>query len=287
MNAVFSKNMNEENFPVAALAGRKLRPTVEAYYAAARYADDIADTPNLTTEEKLSKLNKAEKAFFAGMNGQQFSDDNENAYRLGRIFHDEKLDASLYTDLLKAFTQDARNTPIAVWEQLIDYCRLSAAPVGRFILALHDEPPSAYLAAETLCAVLQISNHLQDLRQDAENLRRCYLPQELMDKHDVRFSDIYLSASSPQFKALIGEIVDKLQKMLRDASVLPALVKSKRLKMQIGIILSLTNSMLKKIIKHDVLITHVHLSITDWAKALSIGMLQGLMRKTGKAANVL
>lgn len=287
MTNVPAKNMKNENFPVAALAGKKLRPIVEAYYAAARLADDIADAPQLSESEKLIQLAQVERDFLDGLGQKPFSGGVAEAYRLGSLFAEEKLDASLYTDLLKAFEKDARNQPIAVWEQLIDYCRLSAAPVGRFVLALHDESPTAYLPAETLCAVLQISNHLQDMRQDAVRLNRCYLPQDFLDKHGVRVSDIYLDKSSPALKALISDITDKLRRMLRDASVLPALVKNIRLKIQIGIILSLTNFMLQKIEKADILVTHVRLNAWDWTKALIAGALKGLVCKTGKAGNVL
>lgn len=282
-----SKNMNQENFPVAALGGKQLRPVISAYYAAARLADDIADAPQLPEAEKLVQLAQTERDFLDGLEQKPFSGGVAEAYRLGSLFTEEKLDASLFTDLIKAFEKDARNEKIAVWEQLIDYCRLSAAPVGRFILALHDESPSAYLPAETLCAVLQISNHLQDMRRDAVLLSRCYLPQDLMDKHDVRMSDIYLDKSSPALKALTAEVTEKLRRMLRDASVLPALVKSKRLKIQIGIILSLTNSMLKKIENVDMLTKHVRLNAWDWIKAMTAGALKGLTYKTAKAGNII
>ncbi|MBE6458360.1 MAG: squalene/phytoene synthase family protein [Alphaproteobacteria bacterium] len=287
MTKTISKNMNQENFPVANLVGKKLRPIVCAYYAVARLADDIADSSRLSKNEKLLQLAQIERDFFDGLNNKTFSGGVKDAHKLGCIFAQEKLDASLYGDLLKAFEKDADNEPIAVWEQLIDYCRLSAAPVGRFILALYDESPSTYLPTETLCAVLQISNHLQDMRRDAVLLKRCYLPQDLMNKYDIRFGDIYLDKSSPALKALIAEITDKLYRMLRDASVLPALVKNKRLKIQIGIILSLTNSMLKRIEKTDVLVEHVQLNTWDWIKSLIAGTIKGLMRKTGKAGNIL
>ncbi len=287
MTTAFSKSMKNENFPVAALAGKKLRPIVEAYYKAARAADDVADASQLTEQKKLARLMLFERSFSVGINGGALENGDEDAFRLGQIFAAEKLDASLYTDLLKAFEKDARNEPIAVWEQLIGYCRLSAAPVGRFILALHDESPSAYLPAETLCAVLQISNHLQDMRKDAEQLGRCYLPQDMMAAHDVRASDMFLDKSSPALRALTAEITDKLRRMLKDASVLPALLRSRRLKMQIGIILSLTNSMIKKLEKNDALTSRIRLNLGDWIKAFCIGAPRGMLCRTEKTGSVL
>lgn len=282
-----SKNMKNENFPVEALVNKNLRPIVSAYYKAARLADDIADSPILSPKQKLLHLTNIEQDFQNGFGKKKLKHNLAEPFELGWIFADEGLAPSLYTDLLRAFEKDASNQKIAVWEQLIDYCSFSAAPVGRFILALYNESPSCYLQAEILCAVLQITNHLQDLRKDAETLKRCYLPQDMMDKYDVRLSDIYLNKSSPQLCLLLTEMTDKLSKMLKDASVLPALVRSIRLKIQIGIILSLTNSMIKKIKKYDVLTTHIKLDIIDWVKAFSFGALRGLTRRTGKSRNIV
>ena len=65
------------------------------------------------------------------------------------------------------------------------YCQHSAAPVGRFLLALHNENPSTYLPANALCAALQIVNHVQDLKYDAKTLKRVYIPDELFRRFDV------------------------------------------------------------------------------------------------------
>ena len=198
---------------------------------------------------------------------------------MGEIFKKENLCASLYTDLLKAFEQDAKETPIDVWEQLIYYCKYSACPVGRFILALYDEPTSAYIPAETLCAVLQISNHLQDIKKDAIELNRCYLPKEILDKYGASSSDVYLSYTFEPLKLAILETNNKLKQMLNDTKLLCGVVKSWRLKVQIGIIISLTNSMLKKIDKNDILTTNIKLNKFDFVKALVCGSFCGLLSK--------
>ena len=263
-----NKTARDENFPVGRLVSPKLRPVVQAYYAAARKADDIADAPNLSDAQKLLLLNEEEKNFFA-VNDTVAGD-------LGRIFVGENLDCHLYTDLLEAFRRDAKNTPIEIWEQLLDYCKYSAAPVGRFMLAIHDESAAAYLPAETLCAVLQITNHLQDMKTDACTLRRCYLPTQMMNKYGVEFTDICLSKATPALQALIKDITIRLKAMLKDAKILFSLVQSRRLKAELGVIFSLTNSMLKKIEKGDVLASEIKLSRWDWLKALVTGTLKGL-----------
>lgn len=282
-----SKNMTNENFPVAKLVKKSLRPIVIAYYKAARLADDIADDEHLQAAEKLALLQEIETDFYAGLQQKSQPHQQDFAYELGQIFAAEQLDASLYTDLLKAFAKDAKGIEIEVWEQLIDYCRFSAAPVGRFILALYDESPTTYLPAETLCAVLQISNHLQDLKSDAISLKRCYLPLDVLDKFGAHLSDVYLDKTYPPLQQAIIFINQKLKQMLADSLVLLSVTRSKRLKIQLGIIHSLTNSMLKKIDNNDVLVKKIRLNFYDYLKALLVGSCKGLFAKHRNTGSVL
>ena len=64
------------------------------------------------------------------------------------------------------------------WTELIEYCRYSAMPVGRFVLDVHSEPRETWKANDALCAALQINNHIQDCGQDYRNLDRVYIPQD-------------------------------------------------------------------------------------------------------------
>ena len=66
------------------------------------------------------------------------------------------------------------------WDELIDYCSLSAMPVGRFVLDVHGEPRSTWPANDALCAALQINNHIQDCGADYRNLDRVYVPLDAL-----------------------------------------------------------------------------------------------------------
>ena len=269
------KNQKDENFPVAGLLIKSsLRPLVNAYYRAARYCDDIADAPDLSARQKLAKLSEAEDIFLGYR--KEVPDELLFLSGLRREFRDELLDTSLFTDLLTAFRQDSRGHVYETWEQLLEYCRYSAAPVGRFMLAIHDENLSTYLPSGVLCTVLQIANHIQDIKYDAVMQNRIYLPSELMEKYQVTAEDLQKDKSSPGLKKLIAEITFRLSKMLKDAELLPSIVKNKRLKIELGIILSLTNCMIKKLQKNDILSQEIKLSRTDWIKSSIIGGMRGL-----------
>ena len=232
---------HNENFPIGMMVASKLKHLVNMYYRAARFADDIADSNVLVKEQKLSKLEDITKAFLAPESGNNLL----IIRNLGKMFVKEKLDASLYTDLLKAFEKDAMGINIQIWEELVDYCRYSASPVGRFMLAISDENVSTYLPAENLCVLLQIIDHLSDIKEDLSLLRRVYIPAEIMQKYNVRESDLGLSYTKPEVHAMLQDIVSRLEKMQNDAKILPRLIKSFSLRFEVGIILSLTNSVLK------------------------------------------
>ena len=81
-------------------------------------------------------------------------------------------------ELLVAFRQDAIKTRYANWDELMEYCRYSAMPVGRHVLDLHGEDRATYAPSDALCASLQVLNHMQDCAKDLAALDRCYLPQD-------------------------------------------------------------------------------------------------------------
>ena len=169
------KGRSDENFPVGSvLIRRALRPHVHAFYAFARNADDIADSPDLLAEDKLARLG----AMQAVLEGAA-ADGAPSAANLRTSLAETGVTDRHALDLLAAFRQDASKTRYADWGELFDYCRLSAMPVGRHVLDLHGEDPGAtYPPSDALCAVLQILNHLQDGAKDLAALDRCYLPQD-------------------------------------------------------------------------------------------------------------
>ena len=274
---------HNENFPVGMMVSSKLKPLVEIYYHAARFADNIADSNVIEKKQKLTKLDDIRKAFLFPEAGNNLP----LIRNLGKMFVKESLDASLYTDLLKAFEKDASGIKIQVWEELIDYCRYSAAPVGRFMLAISNESVSTYLPAENLCVLLQIIDHLSDIKEDLSLLGRIYIPSQIMTEYNVRESDLGLSYTKPEVKAMLNDIVKRLEKMQDDAKILPKLIKNFGLRIEVGIILSLTNSMIKKYKKADILQKAPKPSIIDWIKAVFSGFFGAIFCKKVHQGRVL
>jgi len=273
------KQASDENFPVASLMiAKTLRPLVNDYYVFARYCDDISDNPELKAEEKIARLNEIADIFYGKTKyrGNKLS----FASRLKNDFLREELDFSLAGDLLTAFRRDSVGFVYETWAQLIDYCRYSAVPVGRFMLAIHNESPITYQPAASLCTALQIVNHLQDIKYDLLKLNRLYLPADMMNEYGVAKKDLLADKSTPELKALISYISRLVQGQLKEGYVLPQLVRNRRLRYQLYIILSLTNIMLKKINNGDVLAQEIRLNKWNWLCGICSGILRGLFQRS-------
>ena len=178
------KDRGDENFPVGSvLIAAPLRAHVHAYYAFARNGDDIADSPALAPADKIARLDLMEEVL-AG----ERDDGAPSAVRLRDSFAKSGVPDIHARELLIAFRRDATKTRYANWAELLDYCRYSAAPVGRFLLDLHGEAHTTWPASDALCASLQVLNHLQDCARDLRDLDRCYIPQDWL-KHEGLSTD--------------------------------------------------------------------------------------------------
>lgn len=272
------KNKHQENFPVGMMMfNHNIRKIVADYYRFARYADDIADNPHLKPQNKVEKLYELEEIFTGQRNykGQKF----KFVQTLKDEFAKHNLSPDLATDLLIAFRKDSLGFDYQTWGQLVDYCKYSAAPVGKFMLAVHQENPSTFLPATSLCVALQIVNHVQDLKYDVSLLKRLYLPAEIMKKYHLRQEDLVQEKSSISLQKAVKHIMEKTLGLVKEGSLLPELIKSLSLRIEVCIILSLTNIMIKKILKGDILAQEIKLSAFDWFRGTISGIYKGLTTK--------
>lgn len=271
------KQQKDENFPVAfRLFPKRYREMVNCYYDFARQADDIADAPGLSPEEKSAQLDILENVLYGEKN---FPTAYAAAAKLREMFLANGFDFSLASDLLTAFRQDARGFKYQTWAQLVNYCQYSAAPVGRFLLALYDESPSTYQPASVLCTVLQIVNHLQDAGYDAKILKRVYFPEKILHKYKVSESDLVKAETSPSLRCAADNLLARVEKQLDEAAVLPKIIKSIPLRIETFVIINLTKIMITKLKKKDFLAEEVKLSRYDWIVSSLKGTMQGIFTR--------
>lgn len=236
-----------ENFPVASLLIRRdLRADVLCFYAFARAADDIADDPGLGPAEKLARLARCD----AGLDGA--SDGAPEALALHAALSPKP---SCLLDharaLLTAFRQDSRGHVHATDDDLLDYCRHSAVPVGRFLLDLHGEDASSHGPSDALCTALQILNHLQDISADKVRLERVYLPSDRLTSEGVGAQDLVASRSSAGLRRVIDGLLDLCDRLLAQAAPLPDRIAARGLAGEAATILWLAQDLSCRLRRQD------------------------------------
>jgi len=221
-----------ENFPTASrLIHRKLRPAVAAIYAFARAADDMADEGNATAAKRLKQID-AWESLLERCSEEEI--DHPVFLALGDAINTFHLPVESLHDLLIAFRMDVSIHSYATQDELMFYCRHSANPVGRLMLALHGITNSEIQHySDALCTALQLTNFWQDLKRDIPN-GRCYLAQEWLEKAGFSSQEvIHGKLSSEQLKPALAEAYSVTWKLFQEgAKMLPHLPF--RLRLQIA-----------------------------------------------------
>jgi squalene synthase HpnC len=177
-----------ENFPVASwLLPAAMRPHVAAVYAFARVADDIADEGTAPAEDRLARLNAWQRRLHAavadyGNESSAASHAHEDliVVALAHSIRTLDLPLALFDDLMSAFGQDTMTTRYDSWDELFDYCRRSANPIGRLVLCIagtRDERLER--SSDALCTALQLTNFWQDFGRDWR-AGRLYVPRDVV-----------------------------------------------------------------------------------------------------------
>ena len=262
-----------ENFPVASrLLSAKVRGKILAFYAFARCADDIADDPGLSAEEKLARLDALDWSL-AG------SAPNIAEAEILRIQIGDRPHLLIHAaNLLEAFRRDAVVDECRDWVDLMTYCQFSAAPVGRFMLELHGEGRAAFPASDALCSALQVLNHLQDCGQDYDTLGRVYLPADWMAQAGVDRGSLAAGAASTELRRLLDQILDQVDGLLDVADALPGHIRSRRLALEVSVILAVARRLAASLRHQDPLACRVRLSPFGYVCAVLEGLGNGLTR---------
>ena len=195
-----------ENFPVASwLLPARLRPPIEAIYAFARGADDIADEGEVPDAERLQGLDRYREALDRIEAG---ATPTEAPFaRLAWAVREYGLPIALLRDLLDAFAQDVVRKRYATYAELLDYSRRSANPIGRLVLhcfektVAHRDFPREQ--SDAICSALQFINFWQDVAVDWRK-GRVYLPQEDLERFEVTEAHIAEQRADAKWKALMA-----------------------------------------------------------------------------------
>ena len=199
-----------ENFPVASrLVPADLRPHIAAVYAFARGADDIADEPGPTPDERLARLDEWREHLRQPPRDAVFAALAETRARFD-------LPLALFDDLLSAFRQDVVKTRYETWDEVIDYCRRSANPVGRLVLRLAGRStPSADRQSDAVCTALQLTNFWQDFAVDWSR-GRLYMPRAEWDAAGADPADLDARIMTPAWRQALAAAARRTRALFDD-----------------------------------------------------------------------
>ena len=214
-----------ENFPVGSLlVPRSKRPHVYSIYAFARIADDYADEgydTSTTSADRLAALDEWERQLEECFRGEAT---HPVFIALAATVEQLQLPISLLRDLISAFRQDVVKRRYRDFDEVQDYCKRSANPVGRLILLLFDyRDAHLHTLSDHICTALQLANFWQDVAVDIDK-DRIYLPEDEMAHFGVTEYDLQRRHFSAEYAALLRFQVDRTRELFMRGRQLPELV---------------------------------------------------------------
>jgi squalene synthase HpnC len=258
-----------ENFPVASiLLPKRLRRPVEIIYHFARQADDFADEGDMPDEERLAKLDD----FHAELNRIAAGEIPQTPlfHDIAEIVSAYELPLQLFHDLLDAFAQDVVKKRYANFDEVLDYCRRSANPVGRLLLHLYGEATPQNLAySDDICTALQLINFWQDVKKDYA-IGRIYLPQDDMEKCGVAEQHIAEERADSAWRELMDFQVERARAMMRRGAPLGSILTG-RIGLEMRMIIAGGNRILRKLqsVNYDMFARRPVLRSYDWVIMLA------------------
>jgi phytoene synthase len=205
-----------ENFPVASrLLPARMRPHIAAIYAFARTADDMADEGDRLPADRLADLDRwGQRLDRAVRDGAIDREPRAEVFTaLRHTVSSCALPVDLLHDLLSAFSQDVRVKRYASWDELLDYCRRSANPIGRLVLRVAGyDRPDLDAASDAVCTALQLTNFWQDLRIDRAR-GRLYVPASIWQQHGAVEADLDRKTMSPAWRAALEDVVSRTRSL--------------------------------------------------------------------------
>lgn len=237
-----------ENFPVASfLLPKSKRSDIALIYWFARTADDFADEGQFSASERISALNAIEKYFLDSLNGIYVNNEFKG---LSDVVVRNNLNPVDFINLISAFRQDVTKKRYENFDEILDYCKRSANPVGRIVLDIFNiRNADAYNYSDKICTALQLTNFYQDVEIDY-NKGRIYFPLDEMKRFNVDESIFEMKENNPNFSALLKYSIDRTRVLFSEGKNLFLFLKG-RLKTEIKWTVAGGEKILSKIEKNN------------------------------------
>ena len=241
----------------------RLRPAVVAIYRFARAADDLADEGDAAPAARVAALD----VFDAELDriGRGETPQSAPFPALASAIREHGLPLAPFHDLVSAFRQDVTVTRYANFDEVLDYCRRSANPVGRLLLALYRaQAPADLEASDAICTGLQLTNFWQDVAIDWQK-DRVYLPQDDLRRFGVTEPQIAQGEANDAWRSLLAFEVARARGLLESGRPLTRTLPW-RLGLELSAIISGGLRILERIdaVDGDVFTRRPVLATRDW-----------------------
>jgi len=253
-----------ENFPVASwFIPKRMRLPIAAIYAFARRADDLADEGEQSDEQRIAALNT-----MAGqIESVYVNEPGEDPVMVALADCTQRFDLpkQLFLDLINAFKQDVSKKRYDDFGELMQYCRLSANPVGRLMLHLYGQTDRTSLGqSDAICTSLQLINFCQDMAQDYDEMQRIYIPQDEIRASFVNETYFKNRRTDGPMILLMRKQYERAHKLLQAGAPLGKSLKG-RFGFEIRLIIAGGSRILLKLDKQtDDLFSRPRLDFHDW-----------------------
>jgi squalene synthase HpnC len=210
-----------ENFHVASwFLPEALRPHFHAIYAYCRVSDDLGDEVG-NTQQSLALLDLWGRELDACYEGRAR---HPVFVALAETIRACDIPKEPFADLLTAFRQDQVITRYATMDEVLQYCRYSANPVGRLVLytcGYRDE--ERFRLSDATCSALQLANFWQDIRVDFTK-DRVYIPQQDMQRFGVTDATLQKGIATAEFRTLLKHEIEFARDLFRQGLPLIGMV---------------------------------------------------------------
>ncbi|MDH5408682.1 MAG: squalene synthase HpnC [Gammaproteobacteria bacterium] len=236
-----------ENFPVASwFLPRRIRQAIMLIYTFARNADDFADEGEHSKEQRLKLLDDYDQKLTT------LTQQNDDPFfqALGQTIKAHNLSIQHFHDLITAFKQDVTITRYSNFNEILNYCRYSANPVGRLLLQLYKvDTQTALAASDNICTALQLINFYQDLAQDFDEHQRIYIAEDEMYHLNITASHFKNKISDTNMQKLMQQQVTRAQDMLLSGYPLSRLIPG-RMGFELKLVIEAGYRVTEKLLRH-------------------------------------
>jgi|TARA_B110000879_G_scaffold69436_1_gene97086 squalene synthase HpnC len=261
-----------ENFPVASFALPKdLRYPIALIYHFARCADDFADEDNHTQAERLVLL----QGYVDELNIIKANGSSQDAFfiEFAQMLRDRKLPLAPFYDLLDAFKQDVIKTRYVNFDEVLDYCKRSANPIGALLLHLFNKASPKNLAySDNICSALQLINFYQDVAidfDDTDHPRRIYCCQDEMQEFGITETQMAAQQSNVNWERFMRFNVERAETMLQTGKPLGRILPG-RMGLEMRLIIAGGETIIRKLkmVNGDVFHKRPTIKAWDWPAIL-------------------